>query len=82
MYRIDCRDQTKRRELFEFLKSKGYNIGIDDKNAKLHTESVFPIFVYPNNKSVAILNSATCAAAAVSSGCLISVEDFYKEFKE
>ena len=82
MYRIDCRDQTKRRELFEFLKSKGYNIVMDNGNEESQKESIFPIFVYPKDKSVAILNNVTRAAAAVSSGCLISVEDFYKEFKE
>ncbi len=83
MYRIDCRDRDKRIELFEFLKSKGYNLNFDITNlSESDVESKFPIFVYTKDKSVSVLNTVTSAAAAVSSGCLISVEEFYNTFKE
>ncbi len=74
---IDCRDSQRRRELIEFLESKGYRVVIDRvTNRALLIESKFPILINSAEKSITMYHTVTCAVAAVSSGCLISVEEF------
>lgn len=80
---IDCRDKDKRLQLIEFLEAKGYNVVIDYiTNKDILIESKFPIIVDSENRTIDMYHTITSAAAAASSGMLLSIEDFYKEFKE
>ena len=80
---IDCRDSQRRRELIEFLEDKGYSVVIDKiTNRELLIESKFPILINSGDKTITMYHTVTCAAAAASSGSLISVEKFYNTFKE
>ena len=80
---IDCRDNDKRLQLIEFLETKGYNVVIDNiTNRDILIESKFPILVDSKNKTITMYHTVTSAAAAAGSGMLLSIEDFYKEFKE
>ena len=79
---IDCRDKDKRLQLIEFLESKGY-IVINDNvtNRELLIESKFPVLVNFEDKTITMYHTITSSAAAASSGILISIDDFYKEYK-
>ncbi len=79
---IDCRDKDKSIELIQFLESKGYSVVNDQvTNMELLVEAKYPILVNAEEKTMNMFHSAVSAAAVAGSGALMSLEDFYEEYK-
>jgi hypothetical protein len=79
---IDCREKDKRIELIEFLENNGYIVVNDDVTDREQLiESKFPILINSKEKTITMYHTITASAAAAGSGILISLDDFYKEYK-
>ena len=85
MDRIDIfvreKEPDGRREILEFLENMGY--GLDEEEPRTRQEiigAVLPIMVDSKNKEYRMMGNVTCAAAAVSSGRMITKEELFKQF--
>ena len=85
MDRIDMfvreKDPDGRREILEFLENMGYKL--DEEEPRTRQEiigAVLPITVDSKNKEYRMMGNVTCAAAAVSSGRMITKEKFFEQF--
>ena len=85
MDRIDIyvreKDPDGRREILEFLENMGYRLDEEEPRTRQEIiESVLPITVDRKNKEYRMMGNVTCAAAAVSSGRMITKEEFFEQF--
>ena len=85
MDRIDMfvreKDPDGRREILEFLENMGYRLDEEEPRTRQEIiESVLPITVDRKNKEYRMMGNVTCAAAAVSSGRMITKEEFFEQF--
>ena len=85
MDRIDIfvreKDPDGRRKILEFLENKGYRMDVEEPRTRQEIiGSVLPITVDRKNKEYRMMGNVTCAAAAVSSGRMITKEEFFEQF--
>ncbi len=73
-------DTNKRREILECLENMGYRLDESEPRTRQEIiDSVLPITVDEKKKEYRMMGNVTCAAAAASSGCLITREEFFKK---
>lgn len=85
MERLDIfvreKDPDGRCEILEFLEGMGYKTDEEETRTRQEiVESVLPITVDKRNKEYRMMGSVTCAAAAVSSGRMMTKEEFFRQF--
>ena len=67
-----------RLKLIEFLESEGFRCIESRLHSRRRTiESVFPLVIELDRKSISEMGSVTCAAAAAQAGVIMSDRDFY-----
>lgn len=75
---VDIRNKEERQKFIEKLETNGYEIDTTIFSRNDILCGIFPIVVNINNKKISMLGNVTTAAAAVSSGVLITKEEFEK----
>ena len=73
-------DVKIRQEVIEVLESKGYSLSNKDpRNRGEIIGGTLPIVVDEGKREYSMMGNVTCAAAASSSGCLLTSEEFYRQ---
>jgi len=72
---IRTNDHATRQRIVADLEARGFTAGETGKRQIL--ESRFPLKVNMYEKTYDTIGNVTCAAAAASSGCLLTVNEFY-----
>ena len=71
-------EKEDRLKLIEFLESEGFYCIENRSYSRRGTiESVFPLVIELDRKSISEMGSVTCAAAAAQAGVIMSDRDFY-----
>ena len=73
---VDIRNKEERKDFIENLETKGYIIDKTFFNRDDIIGGIFPLVVDLTNKKINMIGNVTTSAAAVSSGVLISKEQF------
>ena len=73
---VDVRNKEERKDFIENLETKGYIIDKTVFNRDDIIGDIFPLVVDLTNKKINMMGNVTTSAAAVSSGVLISKEQF------
>ena len=73
---VDIRNKEERKDFIENLETKGYIIDKTFFNRDDIIGGIFPLVVDLTNKKINMMENVTTSAAAVSSGVLISKEQF------
>lgn len=71
-------DHATRQRIIDDLESRGFTV--DNRDRQEILESRFPLTVNMAKKTYSAMGNVTCAAAAVSSGHLMTVEEFYAKY--
>ncbi|MCR5768213.1 MAG: hypothetical protein K6G45_06970 [Lachnospiraceae bacterium] len=78
---VRTKDPGSRVKLIEFLEKEGFTVDDEYGETKQSIlELNYPIKVYFRKKTYGVIHNTTCAATAVSSGAVITVEEFYKTY--
>ena len=73
----------ERREMLAFLEEKGFVSDKDEFRSKEEIISSFlPIVVNIMEKNYRMMGNVTCAAAAASSRCMFTKDEFYERYKQ
>lgn len=75
---VDIGNKEERQKFIEKLETNGYEIDTTIFSKDDIICGIFPIVVNLNNKKISMLGNVTTAAAAVSSGVLITQAEFEK----
>lgn len=77
---VDIRNKEERLEFIKVLETNGYTVDESIFNKEKIICDKFPIIVDIKNKKINMMGNVTVSAAAVSSGVLISREEFEQLF--
>ena len=79
---VDIRNKQERQQFIEFLEKQGFLCEEDEAiNREEAISSILPITVDLDTKIYGHMGNITCAAAAVTSRALITVDEFYSVFR-
>lgn len=73
---VDIRNKEERKDFIENLETKGYIIDKTFFNRNNIIGGIFPLVINLTNKKINMMGNVTTSAAAISSGVLISKEQF------
>ena len=77
---IKEKDADNRKEILEFLETKGFRLDEDEFRDKQEIiDSVLPVSVNTEEMTYKMMGSITSAAAASSKGVLMTREEFYEQ---
>ena len=85
---VDVREREKRLELIEFLEQEGFKVDYNGfRNKAWIVDSVLPIIVRFEDKTIDRIGNVTCAAALASSkslhgGKIPGLEEFYQYYQK
>ena len=78
MVYVKTKGKEERQKLISFLKEQGYRVDKDESRTPDEIEeSNLPLEIDLTDKIYRMMGNATCAAAAVSSGKVITAEEFF-----
>ena len=78
---VDIRNKEERTEFIQTLEAQGYIIDETTFSRGDIISGIFPIVVNITNKKINMMGNVTTSAAAISSGLLISKEQFEQLLK-
>lgn len=82
IYYVKVKDKKERQVFIEYLEKHGFKCDEDEVTTRQSTiDSKFPITVDAVNKLYGHLHNVTCSAATVTSGRIITVEEFKENYE-
>lgn len=74
---VRAKGREERQELITFLEDKGYQLDPAECRTKEQVlDDILPIDINPDEQKYRMIGNVTCAAAAVSSGKMMTTEEF------
>ena len=81
MFFVREKGKEERQKLIGFLENNGYELDQYEPRSKNEIcDDFLPIVINPLEKKYRMMGNVTCAAAAVSSGKMITAQEFYDLF--